>query len=127
MEAQKNSIKRLEKSGFFAKEFLENYEKLSATMDEKLKNESAVWQVGDLSPFIDSGVNALCNCQDYPEKYWEKLLLSKFEKQGEETAFIWTLDNGFIYKVRAKKENEIWKISYLEGFDKKNSEVEVIE
>ncbi len=127
MQAQKKSTEQLEKSGFFAKEFLENYQNLASKMNEKMKDGSAVWVIGDLPPFVGSGVNAWCNCQDYPEKYWEKLLLSKFEKQGEETAFVWTLDNGFIYKIRAKKENNIWKISYLEGFDEKNYEVEVIE
>jgi hypothetical protein len=123
MEAQKNSIEKLGKTGFFAKEFLENYQHIASKMDEKLKNGSAVWEVGYLPPFVSSGINEWCNCQDVPEKYWEKIVLSKFEKQGEETSFVWTLDNGFVYKVRAKKENEVWKISYLEGFDEKNYEV----
>jgi len=124
---QKARIEQLEKSGFFANQFIENYKQIATKTDEKLKNGSAVWAVGDLPPFVGSGINAWCNCQDYPEKYWEKITLSKFEKQSGETAFVWTLDNGFIYKVRAKKENEVWKISYLEGFDEKNYEVEVIE
>jgi hypothetical protein len=127
LQAQKVSTEQLEKSGFFAKEFVENYQNIATKMDKKLKNGSAVWEVGYLPPFVGSGVNAWCNSQDYPEKYWEKLRLSKFEKQGEETSFVWNLDNGFTYKVRAKKENEVWKISYLEGFDEKNYEVEVIE
>jgi hypothetical protein len=127
LQKQKTYTEQLEKSGFFTKEFLENYQNIATKMDEKLKDGSAVWMVGDLPPFAGGGVNAWCNCQDILEKYWEKITLSKFEKQGEEMAVVCILDEGFTYKMRAKKENEIWKISYLEGFDEKSYEGEVIE
>lgn len=119
LEKQKARLEQLEKSGFFAKEFLESYTQVATKMNEKIKSGSDIWLVGDMSPFAND-VDMWCNCQDILEKYWKKITLSKFEKQGEETAFVCTLEEGFTYKIRAKKENESWKISYLEGFDIQN-------
>ncbi len=116
LEKQKARIEQLEKSGFFTKEFIENYTKVANQMNEKIKSGSDIWLVGDMSPFANDA-DVWCNCQDILEKYWEKMTLSKFEKQGEERAFVSTLEEGFTYKMRAKKENNVWKISYLEGFD----------
>lgn len=116
LEKQKARLEQLEKSGFFTKEFLESYTQVATKMNEKIKNGSDTWLVGDMSPFAND-VDMWCNCQDISDNYWENITLSKFEKQGEEMAFISTLEGGLTYKMRAKKENQVWKISYLQGFD----------
>lgn len=113
-----DAINDLKKTGMFAKEFLDSYRALAIRIDKELQDGSSLWPEGELPTFQDD-VNEWCNCQDYPDNYWDKLTLKDIKLNKDDVSFKWTWDDdddGF-YKVRAKKEDGVWKISYLEGFD----------
>lgn len=115
----------LEKTDFFSKEFIENYNQIVLTLDRKLKAnefEYGPWLVGDMPPFnFASDVNPWCLCQDNMD--WN--LVEIQNTNGNEYRWTWGGLNqdthqsweDFSYKFKVKKEESNWKISYLEGFN----------
>ena len=116
LKRHKERLKELKKTSFFANEFIENYNKIAVTIDEKMRSKSLVYYIGELPP-VGNDANPWCNCQDNPDNYWETLTIKKLNIKGNQADFVWTWGDNFEYKTKAIKENNIWKISYLEGFD----------
>lgn len=112
----KERLKELSKTNLFSQEFLDNYNKIATNIDEKMKKKSAIYYVGELPPF-GNDANPWCNCQDNPDNYWKTLTIKKLNIKGNKADFVWTWGDDFEYKTKAKKENSVWEISYLEGFD----------
>lgn len=110
------AIVNLRRLGFFAEDFLNDYKNIAVRMDKELRDGSSLWPDGELPTFQDD-VDEWCNCQDYPDNYWEKLTLTDLKFNNDEADFKWTWGDNFFYKAKAKKIAGIWKISYLEGFD----------
>lgn len=113
-------LSELRQIDFFTEEFLGDYHKIALTIDEKLKTNEIEWLVGDLPPF-GNDANPWCNCQDNPDEYWKKITIGEVVFDKEEATFVWTWgkwgEDDFKYHVKAVKENDIWRIQYLEGFD----------
>lgn len=116
LERHKQRLTELKQTGLFAEEFLNNYNKIALTIDRELKSKKLKWSVGDLPPF-GNNANPWCNCQDNPDNYWQTLTINRIAFNNNTTSFIWTWGDNFTYKVKALKENNDWKISYLQGFD----------
>ena len=113
-----NDLKIIEKTGFFSEEFLINYSQLMDTINKGLKNGTLTWGMGEMPSFED-GANEWCNCQDNPDNYLNLLTLKHLKIKKDFASFYWTWGGNFKYHVKAKKENNSWKITYLEGFDLK--------
>jgi len=111
----------LQKSNFFSKEFIEHYQRIAVYMDDEMRSGKTTWLTNDLSPF-GNDANPWCNCQDYPDDYWKRLTIRDIKAAGDSAAFSWTWGDDLRYRVKAKKENGNWKISYLQGFDFSNYE-----
>jgi hypothetical protein len=109
-------LAELKKTNFFSDQFLDNYNKIALTIDEGLKSKKLEWFVGEIPPF-GNDTNPWCDCQDNPERYWESMTIDKITIDNKTATFIWTWGNNFKYKVKAIKENDNWKITYLQGFD----------
>lgn len=116
LDQLKQDIEELKATNFFSNEFIDNYNKIYATLDKKLRNKELEWLVGDMPPF-GNDVNPWCNCQDNPDNYWQTMKINKIAFDNNVATFTWTWGDNFEYKVNAIKQNDNWKISYLEGFD----------
>ncbi|PWB24735.1 hypothetical protein [Flavobacterium sp. HTF] len=115
-------LEELKKTNFFSQQFLDNYNKIALKIDANLKNKKIEWFVGDLPPF-GNDANAWCDCQDNPEEYWKTLKINNLKIENDKASFSWTWTkwkDDSKYAVKAVKENGIWKIAYLEGFDYEN-------
>jgi hypothetical protein len=111
------AINKLKQTGLFAEDFLTDYRKIAVRMDKELRDGSSLWPDGELSTFGDDA-DAWCSCQDSPvNDYWKIIKLTDIKLNQDEASFKWTWGDNFFYKVKAKKENGNWKISYLQGFD----------
>jgi|LSQX01.1.fsa_nt_gb hypothetical protein len=117
----KPELKKLTESKLFDKEFVDNYESIVLKIDKKIKSKEIQWLEGDMPPY--AGADPWCNCQDIPyDDPWDKIEI-KFQSIDKENATLtWTWGNSdwskdFNYKVKAKKTDGVWKISYLQGFD----------
>ena len=119
LEMHKKSISELKQTGFFASEFIDNYNKIALSIDADLKNKKMEWLVGDMPPF-GNDANPWCNCQDNPDNYWKTLTITDLEIENNVATFNWTWGNDFEYKVKAIKAGDEWKITYLQGFDSSN-------
>lgn len=111
-----NRLAELRQTGFFSAAFLDNYDRIATDIHQDLQNGTVEWLIGDVSPYSPD-INPWCNCQDYPDRYWETITVSNISGDSNEKTFDWTWGAPFIYSAKAQKENGTWKISYLQGFD----------
>ena len=118
-QAHKQRIAELEKTNFFTKDFLDNYQKIALHLDKELKQNKIKYAVGDLAPYGNEA-NEWCNCQDYPANIFKRLKIVDLKINDNSAAFKWTSGVKFFYSVKAKKENDVWKIAELERFNIKN-------
>jgi hypothetical protein len=134
LELHKQNLDKLRQTNLFSTEFIENYNKIILTFDKGLKNgKYEQWMVGELPPFnFSSDVDAWTLSQDVPydnpnpfDFVEVKLLdINKGEvnwKWGKPELITEPSWKDFAYKFKVVKEDNKWKISYLEGFDFKES------
>jgi len=124
MKKHKANLKKLGETNFFTTEFIENYNQIILTLDRKLRNkEIEEWLVGDLPTFnFVNDVNPWCQCQGFSPKDFDDVEIIILDNKSGELKWKWKKGsswNDFIFRV-AKEENK-WKISYLAGFDFKES------
>ena len=134
LDKHRLNLDKLKATNFFVTEFIENYNQIILTLDKGLRNgKYGQWLIGDLPTFIFANdVQPWTMCQDVPfdkpnpldfieinitnsdkgEAVW------KWGKLELNTDQSW---KDFSYKFRVVKENDKWKISYLQGFDFKES------
>jgi hypothetical protein len=118
-KAHKKRVAELEKTNLFLREFLDNYQKIASHLDKELKQNKAKYIVGELPPYSNDA-NEWCNCQDYPSNIWKRLKISALKLNDNSATFKWTWGDKFFYSIKAKKENNIWKIAELERFTIEN-------
>lgn len=118
LNAHKKRLEELKKTNFFSQQFLDNYNKIALRIDSNLKTKKIEWFEGELPPF-GNDTNPWCNCQDNPENYWKTMTIDHMKIENNNASFDWTWSwkGDFKYKVKTVKENGIWKIESLEGFD----------
>jgi hypothetical protein len=121
LDKLKPVLKKLTNSKLFDKEFVDNYENIVLKIDKQIKNKEIQFLAGDIPPY--AGGDPWCNCQDMPyDNPWDKIEI-KFQSIDKDNATLtWTWGNSgwskdFNYKVKTKKTDGAWKISYLQGFD----------
>lgn len=132
LDEHKSNLDILRTTDLFANEFIENYNQIILTLNKKLEaHEFEEWLVGDLPPFrFANGANPWCACQDFPydnPSPWDYVEVEVIELNNDRAQLIWkwgeldsTMDSGwkeFSYKFRSIKENDKWKIAYLQEFD----------
>jgi hypothetical protein len=118
LDLKKNEerVKELRNTMLFSEKFIENYIGIIKSIDLTLKNGGFEWAKGELPPF-GTDADPWCNCQDYPDKYWIVLHIRKLKIENNIASFSWAFDNGQEYKIKAIKENNQWKILFMEGLD----------
>jgi hypothetical protein len=121
--ANKN-IASFRNSNYFTKEFQDNYLKILKSIDSKIKRNPMLWNDGIPPTDFNSNTSAWCFCQDIPSPNDHNTInIDVISINEEEAELTWSwyyktqYHEDFKYKVRVKKENGIWKINYLEGFD----------
>jgi hypothetical protein len=133
-EKHKQNLEMLRQTNFFAAEFIDNYNQIILTLDKGLKNGSyEPWLVGDLPTFVFANdVDPWSMCQDVPydkPSPWDfvETNITSLDNGKGEANWRWgklelNTDPGwknFSYKFRVVKENDKWKIAFLQGFDLK--------
>jgi len=125
LKAHAKRLEELKATNFFSEQFLDNYNNLGLTIDEKLKSGKLKWYIGDLPPFGNEA-DPWCNCQDTPsEKFWEdiKIIFLSLDTSNANLEWTWGKkseeEDNFEYTIKAIKINGVWKIAYLQGFDAK--------
>jgi hypothetical protein len=131
LKKHKENLGKLIKTGFFSKEFTENYNQIILTLDKKLRNkEYDEWLVGELQTFIFANdVNPWWAGQDHLDwKFVEVEIINlnnqtgelnwTYGKLGAEYDSDWRKFKSYFKVVR---EDNKWKISYMEKFNFKES------
>ena len=115
-------LAELKKSGFFSSVFLERYHAQALQIHTALLEGTTEWPAGYLSPF-GNGVDPWCQCQDTPDRYWEKIQIVDLRPEGETIRLLWTWGDNFTYMMRAEATDNGLKIRYMEGLDSSYSPV----
>jgi hypothetical protein len=126
----KSNLDKLKETNFFTTEFIDNYNQIILTLDKKLKTgEYDKWLVGDLPTFIFANdYDPWWNSQEQFSLQFATIEIISLTKNNGEFYFKCGdkghgcdgLEN-FKMRFRVVKEDNRWKISYLEGFDFKES------
>jgi len=131
LEKLKVNLEKLKATNFFSVGFIENYNQIILTLGKKFKNkEFGEWSTGELPPFsFANDVDPWCSCQD--NMSWDLIEVEIVNLNNVKGELYWNWgkpksDWGpgwkeFKYKFDVEKENGKWKISYLQGFDFKES------
>jgi hypothetical protein len=129
LDALEKNLIRLEGTGFFASEFIQNYNKIILTLNQKIKNnEFAKWNVYELPSFrFANGFNPWCECQDNLD--WNLVEVKIMNNDNGKMIWHWgslgkNYDESwkkFEYRFRVVKEDGKWKIAFMQGFDFKES------
>jgi len=124
----KKNKKLLKNSGLFSDIFIDSYRKTLEQIDKKVKNKEYEydWLIGEYPPF-GTDTNEWCHCQDVPNNhYWNNIEIKDIKVTGDKTVSLtwnWGKSNNwssvFNYPIKVKKEDNTWKVTYLDGFDKK--------
>lgn len=125
LEKHKQNLLLFKNTKLFSKGFIANYDQLILTLNKKMAQKEIVWNVGEIPDFFPDG-NIWCNCQDVPydnPNPWKNIEIKLINKKKK--AFCWTwgkvndkeINQVFSYNFSVIKEDNIWKIAYLEGFD----------
>ena len=127
LDKHKQNLEKLKSAGFFATEFINNYNQIILTLDKGLQNgEYEEWLVGSMPTFaFANGASPWCLCQDNLD--WDTVEVNIISLDNEKGELEWYWENldsetdeswdVFKYKFRVVKEDNIWKIAYMEGFD----------
>jgi hypothetical protein len=121
-EANNKRMSQLQATGFFDEAFFDNYKRILKKIDTEIKADTAKYKEGDGLEVSYMEASPWCNCQDYPDKYWENLTIKDLTFNGNEASAKWFWIWGenkeeYSYNIKLKKVNNTWKISHLEGFD----------
>jgi hypothetical protein len=120
MNKHKANLAKLRETGFFAKEFIENYNQIILTLDQMLRSkEFDEWFVGDLPPFkFVNEIDPWCLCQDFSPEQFNNVSIVKIDSKSGELIWNWEKGTDWMdFKFMVVKEDNKWKISYMQGFD----------
>ncbi|MBG8555556.1 hypothetical protein [Hymenobacter guriensis] len=127
----KQNLTKLRQTTFFSKEFIENYNKIILTLDKELRSGKEKWLVGDMPTFdFASDTDPWTLSQDVPydePNPYDFVEIKIINLDKGEVDWKWgklesNSDIGwknFSYRFRVVKEENKWKIAYLQGFDLK--------
>jgi len=122
----------LKNTGFFSKEFINNYNQIIQALDRRMKGkEIAPFSTGEIPPFgFDTDADPWCNCQEVPYDHpnaYGLVDVHIIELNSESGKLYWTWGSlpkdvspgwkTITYKFNVTKVGGKWKISYLQGFD----------
>lgn len=126
----KSNLDKLKRTNYFATEFIDNYRQIIETIDKKLrKGEYEKWLVGDLPTFIFANDYSpwWAGQESFPTEQGAIELINLDKDKGE---FNFTCGEkgracegmeNYKMRFRVTKEDNKWKISYLDGFNFKES------
>jgi len=132
LDKHKATLNALRATGFFAEEFIENYNKIIVTLDKKVRNnEFGEFFITEMPPLrFATGASPWCNCQDVPydnPNPWDDVEIEVIKLNNDRAQVIWKWGRhdlnshpsvtGFTYTFSTEKENGKWKIAYMEEFD----------
>jgi len=109
-------LKEIRQTGLFTQSFINNYHKIALTIDKQVKSQALIWNVGELPPF-GNGASPWCDCQDVPDNYADKIWIMQVLFNKDTASYNWSWGDGLVYHIKVLKENGIWRIDYMEGFD----------
>ena len=120
LDLKKNEarVKELEQSNFFTVDFINDYKTIIKDVDESLKKGSIEYPKGEIQPY-GNDADPWTNSQDPGDNYWSKIQVQNIKISNNIADLTWSSIGTENYKVKLKKINDKWRISYLEGFDSK--------
>ena len=93
-------LNTLRRTGFFANDFLDNYDRIVQAIDSGLKSKELKWSTGDL-PTYGNCANPWYNSQDTPDSYWEPITINDMCIDNEVATISWGWSEHFCSKLKA--------------------------
>ncbi|VXB64131.1 conserved hypothetical protein [Flavobacterium sp. 9AF] len=114
------NITKLKKINYFTNTFFISHQNIANTIDTSIKKADIKWRnINNGIPLWSTGADDWCGCQDYPDDYWNLLMIDDLKISDNFASFCWTWDRerSHKYKMTAKKVDNKWFIDSMEGFN----------
>jgi hypothetical protein len=130
MNKHKSNLDKLKTTNFFTNEFIDNYNQIILTLDKNLRNGIYdKWLVGDLPTFVFANdYDPWWGGQEHFSLDWADIEIITLNKTSGEFYFVCGAKatncegmQDYKMKFHVVRGDSIWRISYLEGFDYKES------
>lgn len=121
------NINNLKKTNFFEETFFASHKSIAINLDKFIKVTDIEFRnVNDGILFWELNADSWCSCQDFPNQYWKSLIIRNLIINDDHASFDWTWDKNLTYKshkyqMKAIKQDNKWKINFIEGFSSYNS------
>ncbi|REG89169.1 hypothetical protein C8N41_101407 [Winogradskyella sediminis] len=116
------NVQILNKTNFFTNDFIIYHKNIASNIDKSIKKAGTEWRnINDGIPIWAYEADEWCNCQDFPDRYWETIIIDDLKINNGLATFNlnWKTGNQYHsmnYEITAKKIDLKWKINSLEGF-----------
>ena len=115
-----NRLQQLRDTNLFSTGFINNYAQIGQEIDRRLITGKMDYWVGDMPPY-GNDADPWTNAQDIPsETYWQTLRIRNLIIQNNQGSLSWLWPQSFgeqDYLIGVVKENNRWRINYMQGFD----------
>ena len=115
-----NRLQQLRDTHLFSTGFLNNYAQIGQEIDRRLLTGEIDYWLGDMAPY-GKDADPWTNAQDIPsETYWQTLRIRNLIVQKNRGSLSWLWPQNFgeqAYLIGVVKENNHWRIDYMQGFD----------
>lgn len=86
--AYTKNIALFKKTNYFTREFLAHHKSIATTLDKSIKNAPVKWRnINDGVTIWDSEADDWCNCQDYPDGFWNTLRIDSLKVKNNLASF----------------------------------------
>jgi hypothetical protein len=118
-ESFNKTFNALKQTNYFSSSFIDNYKKIADYVNNKLTTANPKY-LNEIN-FSFQEADPWTFFQDEAGNFWDSLLISDYKTTANSASLKWRIQiNDWAsagYAVAFLKENDKWKVSWLEGFD----------
>jgi hypothetical protein len=118
-ETFNKTFSALQQTNYFSTSFLDNYKKIADYVNNKLTTANPKY-LNEIN-FSFQDTDPWTGFQDDFRDFWDQLVITDYRADKNSASLIWRVQtNDWTsekYAIRFTKENNKWRIAYLEGFD----------
>lgn len=121
-EKYRQNVSQLIDTDLFTDAFIRKHKSIALSLDSSIRKADLKWRdVNGYIPIWSTDRDDWCDCQDYPDRYWELLTINDLKIENDLATLNWTWDTDatnypHTYQITARKINNSWKINSLYGF-----------
>lgn len=119
----KQTSSYLREQEYFSDHFFNNHLRIAQALDSSIRSADITWRnLEDGIPIWAAEADIWCNCQDFPDEFWNSIKILDLNVAQDSAWFTWSWDiepmkDSHRYRMTAIKSGSEWRISTMEGYE----------